>query len=97
MQTLSLPPSSKWSRLNWPRGVVVTLTLLAIFTPLSLIFFQSFLSAPFFAPVKTLGLDSYRFIFDDPDFRDAFWNGLILASGLAVIAVPLGGLLAFLM
>ncbi|MFY0022602.1 hypothetical protein ABTQ05_21990, partial [Acinetobacter baumannii] len=47
--------------------------------------------------VKTLTFDSYRFIFDDPDFRQAFVNGLTLATGLALIAVPLGGMLAFLM
>jgi iron(III) transport system permease protein len=103
MQTLTLPQSttmrkrSRLSRLNWPRGVVVTLTAIAIFLPLTLIFYQSFLSAPFFVPMKTIGLDSYRFIFDDSDFREAFLNGLILATGLAVIAVPLGAMLAFLM
>lgn len=85
------------ARLNWPRGLVVVLASLAIFVPLILIFYQSFLSAPFFAPVKTLTLDSYRFIFEDPDFRQAFVNGFFLASGLAIIAVPLGGMLAFLM
>eukprot|EP01022_Parablepharisma_sp_SALTPOND_P020921 TRINITY_DN39341_c0_g2_i1.p2 TRINITY_DN39341_c0_g2~~TRINITY_DN39341_c0_g2_i1.p2 ORF type:complete len:608 (-),score=268.39 TRINITY_DN39341_c0_g2_i1:602-2425(-) len=84
-------------RLNWPRGLVVLLAALAIFVPLLLIFYQSFLSAPFFAPVKELTLDSYRFIFDDPDFRQAFINGFTLATGLTVIAVPLGGMLAFLM
>jgi iron(III) transport system permease protein len=102
MQTLSsnsgaLPIRRTRFRLNWPRGVVVALTALAIFVPLLLIFYQSFLSAPFFAPVKTLTLDSYRFIFDDSDFRQAFVNGFYLASGLALIAVPLGGMLAFLM
>ena len=91
MSSLSL------SRLNWPRGVVVTLTMLAVFVPISLIFYQSFLSAPFFMPNKILTLDSYRFIFDDPDFSTAFLNGFILASGLALIAVPLGAMLAFLM
>lgn len=91
MQTLLFP------RLNWPRGLVVALAALAIFFPLYLIFYQSFLSAPFFMPDKTLGFDAYRFIFDDPDFRTAFTNGLIMATGLAAIAVPLGGLLAFLM
>jgi iron(III) transport system permease protein len=84
-------------RLNWPRGIVVTLAALVIFVPLLLIFYQSFLSAPFFAPVKTLTLDSYRFIFDDSDFRMAFVNGFYLACGLVLIAVPLGGMLAFLM
>ncbi|KAF1046059.1 MAG: Sulfate transport system permease protein CysW [Herbaspirillum frisingense] len=103
MQTsTSLPRSAEAApkrrlRLNWPRGLVVLLASLAIFVPLLLIFYQSFLSAPFFAPVKELTLDSYRFIFDDPDFRQAFINGFTLAAGLTVIAVPLGGMLAFLM
>jgi iron(III) transport system permease protein len=94
MQTAPMPVLG---RLNWPRGLVVTLTALAIFTPLCLIFYQSFLSAPFFAPDKVPGLEAYRFIFDDPDFVTAFRNGLMLATGLALIAVPLGGMLAFLM
>ncbi|MFA9217297.1 MAG: ABC transporter permease, partial [Sphingomonadaceae bacterium] len=54
-------------------------------------------SAPFFMPVKEFGLDSYRFIFEDPDFSLAFKNAFLLATGLTVIAVPLGGMLAFLM
>jgi iron(III) transport system permease protein len=85
------------SRINWPRGTVVTLTAIAIFLPLLLILYQSFLSAPFFMPAKELGLDAYRFIFEDRDFSIAFRNGFILATGLTVIAVPLGSLLAFLM
>jgi iron(III) transport system permease protein len=76
---------------------VVVLASIAIFLPLFLIFYQSFLSAPFFMPVKELGLDAYRFIFDDPDFTMAFKNAFFLATGLAAIAVPLGGMLAFLM
>jgi iron(III) transport system permease protein len=55
------------------------------------------LNAPFFMPAKELGLDAYRFIFEDPDFAVAFKNAFWLASGLALIAVPLGGMLAFLM
>lgn len=89
--------TSIFPRLNWPRGLVVMLAALVIFFPLYLIFYQSFLSAPFFMPVKTLGFDAYRFIFDDPDFSRAFINGLIMATGLAAIAVPLGAMLAFLM
>ena len=56
MQTLTLPQTApargrSWlARLNWPRGIVVALTALAIFLPLLLIFYQSFLSAPFFMP-----------------------------------------------
>jgi iron(III) transport system permease protein len=90
-------PAARGKRLNWPRGVVVALTVLAVFVPLLLIFYQSFLTAPFFMPDKALGLDAFRFIFDDPDFVVAFRNGMILATGLAAIAVPLGGILAFLM
>ena len=103
MQTLTLPQAApaparrRLARLNWPRGIVVVLTAIAIFLPLLLIFYQSFLSAPFFVPSKVFSLDSYRFIFDDSDFRTAFLNGLILATGLALIAVPLGAMLAFLM
>jgi iron(III) transport system permease protein len=104
MSTLSLPGVRKNDRrsrmrvrLNWPRALVVALTCTAIFLPLFLIFYQSFLNAPFFMPARELGLDAYRFIFDDPDFVLAFRNGMILAGGLAVIAVPLGGMLAFLM
>jgi iron(III) transport system permease protein len=96
MQTLTIPNSGR-SSINWPRGVVVTLAAIAIFLPLFLIFYQSFLSAPFFMPVKELGFDAYRFIFEDPDFSVAFKNAFWLATGLAVIAVPLGGMLAFLM
>ncbi|MBA5690653.1 ABC transporter permease [Rugamonas apoptosis] len=91
MSTLTL------ARLNWPRGVVVMLTAIAIFLPLSLVFYQSFLSAPFFSADKVIGLGAYQFIFDDPDFRSAFLNSCELAAGLAAISVPLGSLLAFLM
>ncbi|MFJ1300429.1 ABC transporter permease [Pseudomonadota bacterium AL_CKDN230030165-1A_HGKHYDSX7] len=85
----------KWQSL--PRGVVVLLTALAIYAPLSFIVIQSFLSAPFFSPSKVFSLDAYRFIFDDPDFYKALRSGFILAFGLAAISIPLGGMLAFLM
>lgn len=86
---------TKWQSL--PRGIVVALTALAIYLPLSLIVIQSFLSAPFFMPDKVFGLDAFQFIFNDPDFPKALKSGLILAAGLFVIAVPLGSILAFLM
>lgn len=85
----------KWQSL--PRGVVVLITALAIYVPLSFIIIQSFLSAPFFAPSKSWSLDAFRFIFADPDFYKALRSGFILAFGLAAIAIPLGGMLAFLM
>lgn len=83
-----------WQRL--PRFVVVLLTALAIYLPLSLIVYQSFLNQPFFAPNKSLGLDAFRFIFDDPDFYKALRSGFYMAFGLAIISIPLGGVLAFL-
>ncbi|TYZ50129.1 spermidine/putrescine ABC transporter permease [Ralstonia solanacearum] len=95
----AIPQRSPWTRVGQalPRGVVILLTALAIFTPLALIFYQSFLSAPFFMPDALAGLDAYRFIFTDPDFWHAFEKSTALAFGLAVISVPLGGILAFLM
>jgi iron(III) transport system permease protein len=95
--TTSPIPAPPRFRVNWLRGLVVTLTAIAIFLPLTLIVYQSVLSAPFFVPVKTLGLDAYSFIFQDSDFWQAFVKSFILAAGLTVIAVPLGGMLAFLM
>jgi len=85
----------KWQSL--PRGVVVLIASLAIYVPLALIIYQSFLSAPFFQPSKTLSLDAFRFIFADDDFYKALRSGFIVAFGLFIIAVPLGGMLAFLM
>ena len=85
----------KWQSL--PRGVVVLITALAIYVPLSFIIIQSFLSAPFFSPSKVFSLDAFRFIFADSDFYKALKSGFIPAFGLAAIAIPLGGMLAFLM
>ncbi len=80
-----------------PRAGVVALTALAVALPLGLIFYQSLLSAPFFAPARRWGPGAFEFIFADSDFRGALVNSLILAAGMAAIAVPLGGVLAFLM
>src|SRR5450631_4081845 len=80
-----------------PRTTVVAITALVILTPLSLIFWQSFLNAPFFNPAKHLGLDAYRFIFEDPDFWNAFLNSVVIAAGMVLIALPLGAALAFLL
>lgn len=85
------------SRAAWARGVVIGLTALAVFLPLSLIFYQSLLDAPFFMAHKGVGVGAFRFIFADSDFWDALRNSLVIAAGMAIIAVPLGGILAFLM
>src|ERR1700687_1754694 len=80
-----------------PRTTVVIITALVILTPLSLIFWQSFLNAPFFNPAKQLSFDAYRFRSDDPDFWNAFLNSVVIAAGMVAIALPLGAALAFLL
>ncbi|HUH92440.1 MAG TPA: iron ABC transporter permease [Casimicrobiaceae bacterium] len=80
-----------------PRTAVVAITAGVIFLPLGLIFWQSFLNAPFFVPTHRFGFDAYAFIFQDSDFWDAFGNSLLIATGMVLIAVPLGAGLAFLL
>jgi len=80
-----------------PRWVVVTLLALSVFFPLGLVIYQSVLSGPFFMPAAKLSLESFAFIFDDPDFWLATKNTLIVAVGMSVIAIPLGAILAFIM
>jgi iron(III) transport system permease protein len=79
------------------RFVVIGLTALAVLAPLSLVFYQSFLSAPFFQPAARLTLSAYAFVLADPEFWTAFLTTVLLAAGMTVIAVPLGAALAFLM
>ena len=78
------------------RAGVIGLTALFVFLPLGLIFYQSLLDAPFFMPHK-LGVGAFEFIFADSDFWDSLQNSLVIAAAMAIIAVPLGGILAFLM
>src|SRR3954471_1161759 len=84
------------SGVSLPSAGVVGLTALAVCLPLGLIFYQSLLDAPFFAPHK-VGTGAFSFIFADSDFWDALKNSLVIAAAMALIAVPLGGILAFLM
>jgi iron(III) transport system permease protein len=79
------------------RYVMVAVTALAVLAPLSLVLYQSFLTAPFDAPSARLGLDAYRFVFADEDFGIAFGTTLLLGASMTLIAVPLGAVLAFLM
>jgi len=80
-----------------PRAFTILVMATAVLAPLSLIAYQSLLSAPFFDAAKEVGLDAYRFIFADSDFWQAFKNSFLIAAGMTLIAVPLGGLLAFVM
>ena len=69
-----------------PRVGVITLTALAVFLPLGLIFYQSVLNAPFFMPNKTVGAGAFEFIFADSDFWDSFKNSLIIAASMAELS-----------
>ncbi|HSC23091.1 MAG TPA: iron ABC transporter permease [Casimicrobiaceae bacterium] len=80
-----------------PRALTIALTALVVLAPLSLIVYQSLLNAPFFDAVKKVGVEAYVFIFSDPDFWSALVNSLLIAAGMTLIAVPLGGVLAFVM
>lgn len=79
------------------RFAVIAITALAVMAPLSLVIYQSFLTAPFFDPAAKLSLDAYVFVFTEDDYWQALVTTLIIAGGMAGIAVPLGAVLAFLM
>src|SRR5512132_3035617 len=79
------------------RLLVLGLTTLAVVAPLSLVVYQSFLTAPFFDRAARLSVSAYSFVFAEDDFWQALWTTAVIAGGMAAIAVPLGALLAFLM
>jgi iron(III) transport system permease protein len=79
------------------RLAVISVVALAVLAPLVLVFYQSFLDAPFFQPSARLSFDAYDFVASDSDFWEAFGNSVMLAGGMTAIAVPLGAVLAFLM
>jgi len=76
---------------------IIAVAALAALAPLSLVLYQSFLTAPFLAPGAQLGLEAYRSVFADEDFAVAFGTTLLLGSCMTLIAVPLGSVLAFVM
>ena len=79
------------------RYAVTGVTALAVLAPLSLILYQSFLTAPVSASNAQVSINAYHFIFADKDFAIAFGTTLLLGVGMTVIAVPLGAVLAFVM
>jgi iron(III) transport system permease protein len=81
----------------WDRIAVVLATGCAVLLPLAIIFYQSFLDAPFFQPSAKLSLSAYRFVLTDSDFHRAFGITLAVALGMTAVAVPLGAFLAFLL
>jgi iron(III) transport system permease protein len=79
------------------RSGIILLTGAAVLLPFGLIIYQSFLSAPFFAPDVRFSLGAFSYVLGDPGFWRAFWNSLMIAAAMVVIAVPLGAALAFLL
>jgi len=77
------------------RLIVLGVTALAVAAPLSLVIYQSFLTAPFFDPSAHTSLAAYSFVFADDDFWQAFWTTLAICTGMVTIAVPLGALSPF--
>ncbi|MCA0320465.1 MULTISPECIES: ABC transporter permease [unclassified Shinella] len=78
------------------RRIVIGLLALAVLAPVGLIVYQSFLTAAFFSPRAQFGLDAYKYVFTDRNFYKALATTAIFSFGMVAIAVPLGGLLAFL-
>jgi iron(III) transport system permease protein len=79
------------------RALTIFITATAVLGPLALIVYQSFLTAPFFDARKTVGIEAYQFVFADADFWKALRNSVVIATGMTLIAVPLGSILAFVM
>ena len=78
------------------RIIVIGLLAMAVLAPVGLIIYQSFLTAAFFMPRARFGLDAYRYVFTDKNFYKALGTTAVFSFGMVAIAVPLGGLLAFL-
>lgn len=79
------------------RIAIIAATGLCVLTPLLLVAWQSLLSGPFFARNVHVTLDAFRFVFSDPSFYAALGNTLLIAAGMALVAVPVGSALAFLL
>ena len=80
----------------WFRLPTVIILAVLVLLPVGVVVYQSFLDEPFFAPAARLRLSSYQFILAEPEFARAFLTSLALAAGMTAIAVPFGGVLAFL-
>jgi hypothetical protein len=81
---------------NGYRTIAIALLAIAVLAPVSLIVYQSFLSAAFFSPKATFSFAAFTYVFTDKNFYKALGTTTIFSFGMVAIAVPLGGLLAFL-
>jgi iron(III) transport system permease protein len=82
--------------MTWLRLPTLAILVVLILLPVGVVVYQSVLDEPFFAPNARLSLESYAFILGEPDFARAFISSFVLAAGMTAIALPLGGVLAFL-
>ncbi|EJF89308.1 ABC transporter permease [Bartonella tamiae] len=100
-RTLPPPRPFSWTRLKADaviyRWLTILIVTIIVLSPVSLIVYQSFLDEAFFKSNATFSLDAYRFVLTDPDFYRALWTTILIAVGMVVISVPLGGILAFLL
>ena len=62
------------------RFLVIGITTLAVAMPLSLVIYQSFLTAPFFDHSAKASFAAYSFVFADDDFWQAFWTTITIAG-----------------
>lgn len=76
-------------------GVILALFVM-VAAPALLVIYQSVLDAPFFDDNVQFSLEAFRFVLTDPEFYRAFWTTTLYAFGMVLVAVPLGGILAFL-
>lgn len=83
-------------KLGGPRLAAILGVTLAVAAPLGLLFYQSFLSAPFFDPSARFSFEAYQYILASPDFHRAFASSFAISLCMTIIAVPLGSLLGFL-
>ena len=103
MDTRKLPPTIpfSWVRVKSDaiiyRWIVILILAIAVLAPVGLIVYQSFLDDAFFKNNVAFSLDAYLFVLTDPDFYRALGTTIIIAVGMVIISVPLGGILAFLL
>lgn len=79
------------------RWIVILLVALVVLVPVVLIIYQSFLDGAFYLAATKFSLEAYQYVLTDPDFYRALGTTIILAFGMVIISVPLGGILAFLL
>src|SRR5919199_2100873 len=93
----AVPVAAPRLRLPSARWLALAAVAVAVFAPLGLVLYQSFLSAPFFSRTVHTTLSAYSFVLGNAQFRRAFGTSLLVSAGMVAIAVPLGSALAFLL